>query len=136
MRLPSNAPTHRLAEHRARRAFLAVRLRFPYPPYLREVIGRSVALWVAVRIMYVVVLLVGAASMARGEALGFALNPAWPTRMLLVALVASLVWWDRRRSHELLLPANLGTAPAWFVVASLATGAVLDVSVQHVLAAP
>ncbi len=52
-----------------------------------------------------------------------------------MALAAFLVWWDRRRAHELLLPANLGAWPGWFWTASLLTALVLDVGVQALLAA-
>jgi uncharacterized iron-regulated membrane protein len=62
-----------------------------------------------------------------------ALHPTWLTRAILVALTAFLVWWDRRRAHEVLLHANLGTRPAWFSGAALLTASVLDVAVQIVL---
>jgi hypothetical protein len=60
-------------------------------------------------------------------------QPAWPTRILVIACTAFLVWWDRRRSHELLLHANLGASPGWFWAASLLTATVLDGALQTLL---
>ncbi|HEV2121956.1 MAG TPA: hypothetical protein VGW38_04160 [Chloroflexota bacterium] len=117
---------------------VAASIRLPYPPYLWKVIRRSVGIWLLVRSAYVVVLMVGVAlfdllPLAEGTAL--VLHPAWATRAVLVALATVLVWWDRRRSHELLLPANLGAWSGWFWTASLLTALVLDVAIQTLLAA-
>jgi hypothetical protein len=116
---------------------MAASIRLPYPPYLRKVIRRSVAMWILVRIAYVGVLLAAAASglLPPDEAVALVLHPLWPTRAVLVALAAHLVWWDRRLAHELLLPANLGAWPGWFWTASVFTALVLDVVVQALLAA-
>ena len=112
-------------------------LRLPYPPYLWKVIRRSVGIWLLVRIAYAFLMLAmalfGLLSPADGSAL--ALHPGGAARALLVAFAAALVWWDRRRFHELLLPANLGTWPGWFWAASLLVGLVLDVGLQTLLAA-
>lgn len=113
-------------------------IRLPYPPYLWRVIRRSVGIWLLVRSAYVVVLMAGAASFdfpPPAEVIAHVLHPTWATRAVLVALVAVLVWWDRRRSHELLLPANLGAWSGWFWTASLLTALVLDMAVQPLLAA-
>lgn len=116
---------------------MAASLRLPYPPYLRKVIRRSVAMWILVRIAYAFVLMAavmfGLLSFADG--LAGALHPLWATRVVLVALAAFGVWFDRSRSHELLLPANLGAWPGWFWTASLLTGLVLDVGIQTLLGA-
>jgi hypothetical protein len=69
------------------------------------------------------------------EGIALALHPLWVSRAILVALAAFLVWWDRRRAHELLLPANLGAWPGWFWTASLLAALVLDAGVQALLAA-
>ncbi len=73
--------------------------------------------------------------LAPAEGIAEVLYPAWPTRILLVAFTAFLVWWDRRRAHELLLPANLGAWPGWFWIASLLAALVVDIAVQALLAA-
>lgn len=110
-------------------------IRLPYPPYHWKVIRRSAGMWLLVRIAYVFVLMAvvvfGLLPSAEGTAL--AIHPLWVTRVLLVALTAVFVWLDRRRSHELLLPANLGAWPGWFWTASLLTGLVLDMAVQTLL---
>lgn len=94
-------------------------------------------IWLLVRTAYAGVLMAAAASglLTRAEAIALVLHPLWATRVLLAALAAFLVWWDRRRAHELLLPANLGAWPGWFWAASLLTALVLDVVVQALLAA-
>lgn len=117
---------------------VAAAIRLPYPPYLRKVARRSAGMWLLVRSMYVVVLLFGVGVfdlLPPAEALARVLHPDRATRALLVALATVLVWWDRRRSHELLLPANLGAWSAWFWTASLLAALVSDVAVQAVLAA-
>lgn len=112
-------------------------LRLPYPPYLWKVIRRSAGIWLLVRSVYAGLM----ASMALFgllpfvEGIALALHPFWATRAMLVATAAVLVWWDRRRSHELLLPTDLGVWPGWFWTASLLTALVLDVVLQALLAA-
>lgn|GEM_PF-3205833 len=115
----------------------AASLRLPYPPYLRKVVRSSAGLWILVRIAYVVVLIIAAFSglLPLDEAIALVLHPLGMIRALLVAFAGVLVWGDRSRAHELLLPANLGAWPGWFWAASLLTGLVLDVAVQAVLAA-
>ncbi|MQA92677.1 MAG: hypothetical protein GEU90_21050 [Gemmatimonas sp.] len=108
----------------------------PYPRYLGTVIRRSVLVWLLVRITYVVVLMAGVLSfglLSLPEGISAGLHPAWTIRVFLVMVAAFLVWWDRRRSHELLLHANLGAAPGWFWTASLLTALVLDVAIQAIL---
>lgn len=117
---------------------VAASMRLPYPPYLRQVVRRSVGMWLLVRIAYVFVLMaammfLGLLSFAEGTAA--ALHPGGAARAVLVALTAVLVWWDRKRSHELLLSANLGVWPGWFWAASMLIALVLDVAVQTVLGA-
>lgn len=113
-------------------------IRFPYPLYLLVVVRRTVGIWLLARIAYGVVLLAGMAFfnlIPSAEVIDLVLHPAWPARALLVALGAGLVWWDRKRFHELLLPANLGAWSGWFWTASLLTALVLDVAIQTLLAA-
>lgn len=116
---------------------MAASLRLPYPPYLRNVVRRSVGIWLLVRMAYIGVLMAAAASdlLPLAEGVALALHPLRATRAVLVALAAFLVWWDRMRAHELLLPANLGAWPGWFWTASLLTALVLDVVIQALLAA-
>ncbi|HEX6371381.1 MAG TPA: hypothetical protein VF006_20860 [Longimicrobium sp.] len=117
---------------------IATSIRLPYPPYLWKVVRRSVGIWLLVRSAYVVVFMAGAAFLGLltpAEVIALVLHPPWATRAVLVALAAVAVWWDRRRSHELLLHANLGAWPGWFWTASLLTALVLDVGVQTVLGA-
>ena len=116
---------------------VAASIRLPYPPYLRKVIRHSVVIWMLVRSAYAVVLVWAElyGLLPPGAGMDEALHPAWAARALLVAGAALLVWWDRQRAHELLLPANLGVWPGWFWTASLLTALVLDVAVQSVLAA-
>jgi hypothetical protein len=116
---------------------MAASIRLPYPPYLWKVIRRSVGIWLLVRIAYAGVVMAAAAFglLPPGEGIALALHPLRAARALLVALAAVLVWWDRMRAHELLLPANLGSWPGWFWTGSLLTGLVLDVAIQALLAA-
>lgn len=114
------------------------RVGLPYPPSLREVIRRSVWMWLLVRILSIAVIVAAAAFLdilPPGEAVAAALHPVWAIRAGLVALAAVLVWIDRTRFHELLLPANLGVWPGWFWIASLLAAGVMDVAVQTLLAA-
>jgi hypothetical protein len=92
---------------------------FPYPAYLGTVVRHTAVMWALVRLLFFVIL-------AGGAGLSAALHPTWSTRIFLIAFTAFLVWWDRRRSHELLLHANLGARPGWFWAASLVTAAVLE----------
>jgi hypothetical protein len=117
--------------------FTAASLHLPYPPYLWNVIRRSVGIWLLVRIAYAGVIMAAAAVglLPPADGVVLALHPLWATRVLLVVLAAFLVWFDRSRAHELLLPANLGAWPGWFWTASLLTALVLDVVVQAVLGA-
>lgn len=114
----------------------AASLRLPYPPYLRKVIRRAVGMWILIRIAYVFVVMAAMmfALIEFEQGIAAALHPHGAMRAVLVAMAAVLVWWDRRRSHELLLPANLGAWPGWFWTASLLTGLALDVMVQTALA--
>lgn len=112
---------------------VAAVIRLPYPSYLWKVIRRSAGMWLLVRSMYGLVAFFNLLPPAEGTAQ--ALNPAWITRALLVALTTVLVWWDRWRSHELLLHANLGAWSGWFWTAPLLTALMLDIAVQTLLTA-
>jgi hypothetical protein len=117
---------------------LATSIRLPYPPYLWKLIRRSVGLWLLVRSFYVVALMAGVVFfnlLPFAEGVALVLHPGWTTRGVLVALATGMVWWDRRRSHELLLPANLGAWPGWFWTTSMLSALVADVAVQALLAA-
>ena len=95
-------------------------------------------MWLLIRSAYVVVLLAGVAFFGLlpfAEGVAAALHPGWVIRAVLVALSAFLVWWDRRRSHELLLPANLGAWSGWFWGVSVLAALVLDVVLQTLLSA-
>jgi hypothetical protein len=100
---------------------------FPYPPYLWKVVRQSALLWVLARLTYSVIFWLAT------DDLAVALHPNWITRIFLIAVAAFLVWWDRKRAHEVLLPANLGAAPEWFWTASLLAALVLDVTLQTLL---
>lgn len=107
----------------AHRRLVAQSLGFPYPRYLWTVVRQSALVWVLARLLFFFILwLAGGISVA--------LHPTLMTRLLLVAVTALLVWWDRRRAHELLLPANLGVWPGWFWAASLFTASMLDLILQ------
>jgi hypothetical protein len=118
------------------RHHVAVSIRLPYPPYLWKVVRRSAGMWLLVRMAYAGTLMAAVAfGLLPPEGIAEVLHPVWPTRILLVALTALFVWWDRRRSHELLLPANLGAWPGWFWTGSLLAASVMDIAVQAILAA-
>lgn len=119
------AAMHRPEATRSAADLRRLHLGFPYPPYLRRVVRRSARLWMLLR-------LVGLVLGAVGDLPG-ALHPPWTTHASLVALTAVLVWWDRRRAHELLLHANLGARPGWFWAASILTATVLDAATQALL---
>jgi hypothetical protein len=124
-------------EHPLSRHLTAASIGLPYPPYLRKVIRRSMGIWLLVRTAYVGVLLAAGAFglLPFADGVALVLHPLRVTRMVLVALAAFFVWWDRMRAHELLLPANLGARPGWFWAASLLTALVLDGVIQTLLAA-
>jgi hypothetical protein len=124
---------HPVSPHR-----LAASIRLPYPPYLWQVIRRSAGIWLLARSAYVVVLMAGVGFfnlLPPSEGIARVIHPGLATRAVLVALAAVLVWWDRRRSHELVLPANLGAWPGWFWTDSLLTALLLDLAIQTFLAA-
>ncbi len=98
-------------------------LGFPYPPDFWRVVRISALFWVLSRLVIASILALSGGTSA-------ALQLSWSARALLVVLTAILVWWDRRRAHELLLHANLGAAEGWFWAGSAATAAVLDVATQ------
>jgi sterol desaturase/sphingolipid hydroxylase (fatty acid hydroxylase superfamily) len=111
-------------------------IRPPYPRYLWILSQRSVLLWLLVRITYVVVLMVGVmlfGLLPLPEGISAALQPPLSARITFIATTAILVWWERRRAHEVLLPANLGASPGWFWTASLVTVSVLDMAIQAIL---
>jgi hypothetical protein len=117
-------------------AGLAASIRLPYPPYLWKLIRRSAGIWLLVRSAYAVVLMVGVASfnlLPLAEGIGLVLHPGWAMRGVLVALATGMVWWDRCRSLELLLPANLGAWPGWFWTTSLLSALAMDVAIQTLL---
>lgn len=108
--------------------------KLPYPPLLLRVLRTSAVIWLLVRSAYVLLLLVGmGTSGVVGEGVSAALQPSGLSRILLVALTAVLVWLDRRRAHEHLLPANFGVSPLWFWSASLLAAAVLDLGTHAIL---
>lgn len=94
-------------------------------------------IWVLVRIAYAGAMagvgLFGLLPLS--EAIAQALHPGRAARAVLVVLAAVLVWWDRRRFHELLLPDNLGAWPGWFWTASLLAALATDLAAQTLLAA-
>jgi hypothetical protein len=102
-------------------------LGLPYPPYLWLVVRQSALLWVLARLLISLVLFL--ATMDDSAAL----HPGWITRAFLVLATALLVWWDRRRSHELLLHSVLGASPGWFWAASLLTACAMDAAVQALI---
>jgi len=101
-------------------------LGFPYPPYLWLVARQSALLWLLARVLILVLL-------AATADVSVALHPGWTTRAFLVLVTALLVWWDRRRSHELILHAELGASPGWFWTASLLTACAMDAAVQALI---
>jgi hypothetical protein len=96
----------------------------PYPPYLWLVVRQSALLWPMARVLIALVLFLAAGDVS------VALHPGWTTRAFLVVVTALLVWWDRRRSHEILLHAVPGAAPGWLWGASLLTASALEVAMQ------
>lgn len=111
-------------------------LAFPYPRYLWTVVRRGAVIWLLLRLVHLALLLVAAVFfglLTPAAALADARDPGWTTRAMLVGLTAALVWWDRRRSGELLLQADLATSTLWFWTSSVAASVVLDVTVQALL---
>ena len=111
----------------------ARQLRMPHPPLLLRVIRVSVAFWLLLRVAYVLVILVSVLYfevLSSGEGVEAALQPVWPSRVLLVALTIFLVWLHRRAGHEHLLQADLGVRPVWFPAASLMAAGAADLTVQ------
>jgi hypothetical protein len=109
---------------------------FPYPAYLWTVVRRTALLWLLVRITYAILLMVGVlffGLLPLPTAISLALHPILATRALLIAVTALLVWWDRRRAHELLLQANVGASPGWFWTTLLFTASMVDVTCQVLL---
>lgn len=105
----------------------------PHPPLLLRVIRISVAFWLLVRVAYVVVILVSMLFfevLSSGEGIEAALHPVWPSRVLLVALTAFLVWLHRRAGHEHLLQADFGVMSVWFSAASVLAAGAADLTVQ------
>jgi hypothetical protein len=98
----------------------------PYPPYLWFVVRQSALLWLLARVLILVLFL------AVGD-VSVALHPGWATHAFLIMVTAFLVWWDRRRSHELLLHAELGAAPGWLWAATLLTACAIDAAVQSLI---
>lgn len=111
---------------------LAESIRLPYPPYLWTVIRRTAGIWLLLRLV-IGMMFLGVVPFPDGIAM--ALHPSLLTRAAIASLAAVLVWWDRRRSHELLLSANLGTRPIWFWTASLITALVLELVTYALIAA-
>jgi hypothetical protein len=101
---------------------------FPYPGHLRTVVRRTVPIWVLGRPLLLLLLFLATRDPA------VALHPTPATRVVLVGVTSLLVWWDRKRAHELLLQANLGANPGWFWAASLLTATGADVTFQALLA--
>jgi hypothetical protein len=97
----------------------------PYPAYLLTVVRRTLVMWVLARLLVFVflwlVVMVGAGSALRQPVLG---------------APAVFVWLDRRFYHEVLLPANLGSAEIWFWLAALAAAVGMDVAAALVLGLP
>jgi hypothetical protein len=83
-------------------------------------------IWLLVRVLILVLL-------AATADISVALHPGWTTRAFLVVATALLVWWDRMRSHELLLHADLGASPGWCWAASLLTACAMDAAVQALI---
>ena len=111
-------------------------LRLPYPPLLMRILGISVFLWLLVRLAYVLVLLVSVSFfgfLSFEDGLDAALHPVWPSRALLVALAAALVWLQGRIAHEHLLQANFGVRSVWFFAASLVAAGAADLAVQSLV---
>jgi hypothetical protein len=101
-------------------------LGLPYPPYLWLVVRQSMVIWLLVRVLILLLL-------AAATDVSIALHPGFTTRAFLVVVTALLVWWDRRRSHELILHAELGASPGWFWAASLLTACAMDLAIQALI---
>lgn len=101
-------------------------LGLPYPPYLWLVVRQSMVIWLLVRVLILLLL-------AAATDVSIAPHPGFTTRAFLVVVTALLVWWDRRRSHELILHAELGASPGWFWAASLLTACAMDLAIQALI---
>lgn len=99
---------------------------WPYPPFLARVVLRSALMWLLLRLLSFAALWLTAG-------VPIALHPNLATGLFLIALTTVLTWWDRRRSRELLLDANLGTSPIWFWTASALTAASLQAASDALL---
>jgi hypothetical protein len=89
-------------------------LRLPYPGYLVRVVRMSAGMWLLVRLFAFLVV-----ALATEVSLDAAIQATY-------GIPALLVWIDRKRSHELLLHANLGASELWFWGVSLASALALD----------
>lgn len=63
-------------------------------------------------------------------------SPGEAIRQPVLGAPALFVWLDRRFYHETLLPANLGTAPAWLWLIPLLLALGLDVIVALLIGLP
>ena len=105
----------------------------PYPPLLVRTARSSVLIWLLVRIVYALVLIVGAALFgvfSVDQAMQSALLPIPASRLLLVVVTAVLVQVDRTRAHEGLLQANFGVSAWWFTATSVFAAGLTDFAVQ------
>jgi hypothetical protein len=103
-----------------------------------RVFRSSMLVWLAARVSYALVLVIGAqvfGLMSSDESTQAALHPVWPSRLLLMVLTAVLVHLDRRLAHEHLLQANFGVPTLWFPATSLVAAAVSDLTIQALLLA-
>jgi hypothetical protein len=96
-------------------------LRLPYPGYLLRVIRMSAGMWFLVRLLAFLVV-----ALATHLGLTAAIQATY-------GIPALLVWIDRKRSHELLLHANLGASELWFWGVSLVAVFALDFAANALL---
>ena len=101
---------------------------FPYPGFMLKLARQSAVVWLLLRLLFFVLLWLAGGTSA-------ALHPSLVTRIFIVSATVLLVWWDRRRAHELLLPANLGAWSGWFWAAALLVAATLDLATQTLIEA-
>lgn len=97
-------------------------LGLPYPRYLLVLARRTVLMWVLARV-FVFCFLV----------LVVRVDPGSAVRQSVFGSPALFVWLDRRFYHEILLPANLGSAEGWFWFVSAAVAVGLDLLAAVVL---
>jgi hypothetical protein len=108
----------------------------PHPSLLLHTFRASVLVWLLARVAYVLVIMVGADAfgfVAAEQAMAAAMNPVWPSRLLLVAITVVLVHIDRMRAHEPLLQANLGGPGTWFLATSFLAAGMTDLAVQQLM---